>query len=224
MKAHRSFEGGYAERVRFAFWSPVDRHRLCPRDDKTDTDSQCTHSCHCEKDDSPTRQSTACNRRVQTKRFASRLTVDRHGPCSRHDKTGTDSQCTHFVIARRTIVRRGNPLHAKYANKQGGSLSGPQWIATGYALAMTRLIRTRSAPTYVIARRTIVRRGNPLHAIDAFRQNVSLSGSQWIATGCALAMTRIESRNKVGHAHPPQSFSYPLPYYLKQLSLFQLHL
>jgi hypothetical protein len=107
MKAHRSFEGGYAERVRFAFGFTVDRHGLCPRDDKTDT----------------------------------------------------DSQYTHFVIARRTIVRRSNPLHE----------------------------------------------------IDAFRQNVSLPGSQWIATGHALAMTSIESGNKVGYARPPQSFSYPLP-------------
>ncbi|MDG1325579.1 MAG: hypothetical protein P8P49_07415 [Opitutales bacterium] len=30
---------------------------------------------------------------------------------------------------------------------------------------------------------------NPLHAMDASRQCVSLTGYQWIATGYALAMT-----------------------------------
>ena len=35
--------------------------------------------------------------------------------------------------------RGGSLLHAKYTNKRSSSLFGSQWIATGYALAMTIL-------------------------------------------------------------------------------------
>ena len=46
---------------------------------------------------------------------------------------------THHVIARRERSEgRGNPLHAMVAYGQCGSVHGSQWIATGYALAMTR--------------------------------------------------------------------------------------
>ena len=52
----------------FAYWFTVDRHGLRPRDDKSEGEwgmiwaVRLQHTvCHCEEDDSPTRQSTACN-------------------------------------------------------------------------------------------------------------------------------------------------------------------
>ena len=44
-----------------------------------------------------------------------------------------------FVIARKERSEgRGNPLHAMGAYGECSSVSDSQWIATGYALAMTR--------------------------------------------------------------------------------------
>jgi hypothetical protein len=64
---------------------------------------------------------------------------------------------------------------------QGRSLPSSQWIATGYALAMTRVEGRESTCkllTIVIARKEqSERRGNPLHAIDAFGQGHPLPGS-----------------------------------------------
>ena len=57
-------------------------------------------------------------------------------------------------------------------------------------LAMTRLERNGSEHTIVIARRTRGRRGNPLHAIDAFRQFSSFTGPSRSPRADALAMTR----------------------------------
>jgi len=72
---------------------------------------------------------------------------------------------TLIVIARRErSERRGNPLDAINVFGECGTITSSQWIATGFALAMTRLWS---------------------EAVCG-----SLSETQWIATGYALAMTR----------------------------------
>ncbi len=49
----------------------------------------------------------------------------------------------------------------------------------------------QNSHTHVIARRERSdRRGNPLHAMGVYRVCPPITGSQWIATGEALAMTR----------------------------------
>ena len=71
--------------------------------------------------------------------------------------------------------RRGNPLHAKYACRQGDSLPGSQWIATGYALAMTIPEESHkevvlSYPLhYVIARDAVIHCFESRHADKAVR-------------------------------------------------------
>ncbi|MDC3335057.1 hypothetical protein OAV71_00985 [Opitutales bacterium] len=59
-----------------------------------------------------------------------------------------------LVIARRVrSERRGNPSCLGEGGRLVCSLSGSQWIATGYALAMTRVIRNGSKHNIVIARK-----------------------------------------------------------------------
>ena len=85
--------------------------------------------------------------------------------------------------------RRGNPLYAMGAYGQYGLLTGSQWIATGYALAMTKVLECRVR--FHDNRQTLSlrggsgsgRRGNPLYAMGAYGEYGSLTGSQWIATG-----------------------------------------
>jgi 5-methylcytosine-specific restriction endonuclease McrA len=99
------------------------------------------------------------------------------------------SKTTHHVIARKERSEgRGNPLHAMKAFEQCGSLTDSQWIATGFALAMTRCgsdaVYLSRTTHHVIARKERSEgRGNPLYAMDAFEQCDSLPDSQWIATG-----------------------------------------
>ena len=109
---------GRIRTVRLGFRETVDRHRLRPRDDKIWTyeigDSVHLAHCHCEKDDSLTRQSIVSRGRVQTCLFAYGFTVDRHGLRPRDDKMWSESvyrsRTTHHVIARRKrSERRGNP-------------------------------------------------------------------------------------------------------------------
>ena len=66
------------------------------------------------------------------------------------------------VIARNNVTRQSIVSRETRSDKCG-SLTGSQWIATGYALAMTRVSESvRRCTTHsVIARRTLVRRGNP---------------------------------------------------------------
>ena len=94
--------------------------------------------CHCEeRAERGTRQSTVCNGRVRTMRFASLLTVDRHGLSAlAMTRCGSDavylSRTTHHVIARKERSEgRGNPLHAMNAIGFVCSLPSSQWIATG---------------------------------------------------------------------------------------------
>ena len=62
-------------------------------------------------------------------RFAYRFTVDRHGLRPRDDKA-----LCHCEEQRDAAIHRVS----KDAYGDVGSLTGSQWIATGYALAMTR--------------------------------------------------------------------------------------
>ena len=57
--------------------------------------------------------------------------MDRHG-------LSALAMTTHFVIARRERSEgRGNPSCLGESGRVGGSVTEDQWIATGYALAMT---------------------------------------------------------------------------------------
>ena len=57
--------------MRFTFRHTVDRHGLS-------VIAMTIHSCPCEEDQSPTRQSTGCKVRVRINQFTSRQTVSRH--------------------------------------------------------------------------------------------------------------------------------------------------
>ena len=112
--------------MRFGSRFTVDRHGLRPRDDKVGKECGCAvrfqhNLCHCEeRTKQETWQSTACNGRVRAMRFASRLTVDRHGLSALvmtrwwSDEWYGSKTTKQHVIARRTewttrqsIVSRG---------------------------------------------------------------------------------------------------------------------
>ena len=109
-------------------------------------------------------------------------------------RCGTPRQChcEEGASARDAAIHRVS----KDAYGECGSFTGSQWIATGYALAMTtRYLRQ----TKVLRYTTLVslRGGNEvrdaaIHRVprDPYGGCGSLTGSQWIATGYALAMTR----------------------------------
>jgi hypothetical protein len=126
---------------------------------------------------------------------------------------------------------RGNPSCPERRVRGCGSLPGSQWIATGYALAMTRRGRECGTigesqwiatpfrlamtthglrqygrvpcPTAVSLRGGTNGRDAAIHRVsqDAYGVGRSLTGSQWIATGYALAMTRrSESAGRLARA------------------------
>ena len=113
--------------------------------------------------------------------------MDRHGLRPRDDKMRSDAVCG-------SITTRS--CHCKERAERGTrqsivscTLPGAQWIATGYAMAMTRCEVMQCA---VLLQHTLCHcelEDSPM------RQSIvscTLPGAQWIATGYALAMTRCE--------------------------------
>jgi hypothetical protein len=127
------------------------------------------------------------NERVPTMRFASLLTVDRHGLRPRDDKMCHGALC--LSLRGGQNGRRGNPsclegrdrvcLFASLLTVDRHRLS---------ALAMTRcgsdgVYQSRTTNCVIARKERSEGRGNPLYAMNTFRQCVSLPSSQWIATG-----------------------------------------
>ena len=179
--------------MRFASLLTVDRHGLRPRDDKMCHGALCLSL---RGGQNGRRGNPSClEGRDRVCLFASRPTVDRHGLSSlamkRSERNGgvQFGSNTIFVIPRKErSERRGNPLYAMDAFEQCGSLPSSQWIATGYALAMTRcgsdaVYQSRTTHHVIARKERSEGRGNPLYAMDAFEQCGSLPSSQWIATG-----------------------------------------
>ena len=101
-----------------------------------------------------------------------------------------------LVIARKERSEgRGNPSCLVGDDRLVSSLTGSQWIATGYALAMTRyglnLCTVRGQHTMSLRGRNEVSDA-AIHCMQWRRTDKcgSLTGTQWIATGFALAMTK----------------------------------
>ena len=75
-------------------------------------------------------------------RFAYRFTVDRHAFQARDDKA-------HTLSLRGASGARDTAIHRDSGNsyEKCGLFAGSQWIATGYAFAMTKDIKGSSNPT-----------------------------------------------------------------------------
>ena len=116
------------------------------------------------------------------------------------DGSGLSEDYSHHVIARKERSEgRGNPLHAMVAYRECGSLPSSQWIATGFRPRDDK-VGSEAVDGWRTTRMLSLRGENKvrdaaIHRVPGEANGFVCwrTGSQWIATGSALAMTRLWS-------------------------------
>ena len=132
---------------------------------------------------------TACNGHVRIIPFAHWITVDRHGLRPRDDKEWKENSSEHNLSLRgesgSETTRQSIECNGRRTDMYG-SLTGSQWIATGFRPRDGQGMERNGSDAQLChcEEGTQVRgRGNPLYAMGAYGEYETVLGSQWIARG-----------------------------------------